>query len=644
MNQLVFTNELCVGCNRCISACSCPGANMARNEDGNNVIDVNPDRCVGCGACFDVCEHQAREYTDDTERFFADIKKGEKISIIVAPAFKANYYREYESVLGGLKALGVNRILSVSFGADITTWGYINYIQQHDFYGAISQPCPAVVDYIEKYIPELLPKLMPVQSPMMCAAIYAKKYMGLKDKIAFISPCMAKRTEIQDPDNHKYVEYNVTFGHLMKYVRENNIKGAPISDEIEYGLGSIYPMPGGLKENVYWLLGEDVLIRQMEGEKHMYEYLEHNKDRIRKGELPYLFIDALNCSGGCLYGTAVEEDIAKTEDPYVAIGKIRQESKKDRGKTAWVRKMTPQQRMKKLNESFKELDLNDFIRHYTDKSANCKMKEPTESQLQEVFLEMKKDTPESQHIDCGGCGYSSCKEMARSIFNGFNYKDNCVHYIKDLALEEKAHNIQLLQDVEEMNAREKEKQERLSSNIEEQFSSLNATVAGMKEDCAANADESARISEAMSEVREFTDNLGQALHRIKEYLNNLEKNNEDVINIANQTNLLALNASIEAARAGEAGKGFAVVADQIKTLAESSKNTVNESNQTKEDIGAAINFLQQHAGELTGIIQTVEEQIQNLASSSDKIVEATEKVADVSETVQEKLGELVNAE
>lgn len=148
----------------------------------------------------------------------------------------------------------------------------------------------------------------------------------------------------------------------------------------------------------------------------------------------------------------------------------------------------------------------------------------------------------------------------------------------------------------------------------------------------------------MPEVREFTDNLGQALHRIKEYLNNLEKNNEDVINIANQTNLLALNASIEAARAGEAGKGFAVVADQIKTLAESSKNTVNESNQTKEDIGAAINFLQQHAGELTGIIQTVEEQIQNLASSSDKIVEATEKVADVSETVQEKLGELVNAE
>ncbi|MGN0170380.1 MAG: [Fe-Fe] hydrogenase large subunit C-terminal domain-containing protein [Lachnospiraceae bacterium] len=643
MSQLVFTNDLCVGCNRCISACSCPGANVAQNEDGKNVIAVDPDRCVGCGACFDVCEHQAREYLDDTERFFADLAKGEKISIIVAPAFKANYYKEYESVLGGLKKLGVNRILSVSFGADITTWGYINYIQQHDFYGGISQPCPAVVDYIEKYIPELLPKLMPVHSPMMCAAIYAKKYMGLTDKIAFISPCMAKKTEIEDPDNHQYVEYNVTFHHLMKYVRENKIKGTPISDEIEYGLGSIYPMPGGLKENVYWLLGEDVLIRQMEGEKHMYDYLERNKEYIKKGKLPYLFIDALNCSGGCLYGTAVEEDIGKTEDPYVAIGKIKQESKKDRGKTAWVRKLTPQQRLKKLNESFKSLDLNDFIRHYTDKSANCIMKDPTEEQLQEVFFAMKKDTPEKQHIDCGGCGYSSCKSMAKSIFNGFNYKDNCVHYTKDMALEEKAHNAELLREMEELNAHEKAMQEQLSANIEEQFGTLNETVEGMAEGCSVNAKESAQISEAMGNVREFTGNLSQALERINDYLSNLEKNNEDVINIANQTNLLALNASIEAARAGEAGKGFAVVADQIKVLADSSKDTVNGSNQTKEDIGTAISYLLHHAEELAKIIETVEGQVQNLVSSSDEIVEATRKVSEVTETVQEKLGELVNA-
>ena len=98
-------------------------------------------------------------------KFFADLQRGESISLLVAPAFRANYMDEYEKVLGGLKRLGVNRIINVSFGADITTWGYLNYIQKHNFQGGISQPCPAVVGYIERYAPELLSKLFPVQSP-----------------------------------------------------------------------------------------------------------------------------------------------------------------------------------------------------------------------------------------------------------------------------------------------------------------------------------------------------------------------------------------------------------------------------------------------------------------------------------------------
>ena len=146
---LVFTNDKCVGCNKCISVCSCMGATVAHStEDGNNVILVDGDKCIACGACFDVCAHGAREYLDDTEEFFAALKRGEKISILLAPAFLANYPKEYESVLGGLKKLGVNRIISVSFGADITTWGYLNYVQKNNFVGGISQPCPAVVAYI----------------------------------------------------------------------------------------------------------------------------------------------------------------------------------------------------------------------------------------------------------------------------------------------------------------------------------------------------------------------------------------------------------------------------------------------------------------------------------------------------------------
>ncbi len=345
-NALVFTNDNCIGCNKCISVCSCMGACVSHVVDGINRIDVDSDKCIACGACFDVCEHHAREFADDTERFFEDLKKGERISLLIAPAFKANYPSEYGTVLGGLKKLGVNRMISVSFGADITTWGYLNYIDKYGFTGGISQPCPAVVGYIERYLPELLPKLFPVQSPMMCAAIYARKQMGITDKFAFLSPCIAKKMEIEDGNNGGYISYNVTFDHLMQYIREHGISGENATDEVEYGLGSIYPTPGGLKENVYWFLGESVFIRQIEGEKHMYEYLERNREKIAKDKTPYLFIDALNCANGCICGTAVEEDKANTDDALCALLKIRESVKKDKGMSAWAKKLSPKQRLK----------------------------------------------------------------------------------------------------------------------------------------------------------------------------------------------------------------------------------------------------------------------------------------------------------
>lgn len=644
MGQLVFTTDACVGCNRCIGACSCKGANIAKKTENENVIEVDADKCVACGACFDVCEHHARGYTDDTERFFADLKKGEKISVILAPAFKANYYNEYETVLGGLKNLGVNRILSVSYGADITTWAYINYIQKYHFIGGISQPCPAVVGYIEKYLPELLPRLMPIHSPMMCSAIYAKKYMGLEDKLAFISPCIAKKNEIDDPNTGGYVEYNVTFSHLMEYVRAHNIKGTPVSDEIEYGLGSIYPMPGGLKENVYWLLGEDVFIRQVEGESHMYNYLRENKERIAKGNTPYLFIDALNCSAGCLYGTAVEAELAKTEDAFYAIEQIRQKSKKNDKKTAWARRLTPEQRLKRLNHAFASLNLNDFIRKYTDQSDRCKEKIPGRKELDQIFMEMKKETPEKRCINCGGCGYKNCTEMAVAIYNGFNYKDNCVHYMKDIAIEEQAQANCLAEEMNALRIHEKEQQELLSKKIDEQFESLDTNISGMTNGCTVNARESNEISAAVSKMSAFAGELKISLERIRDYLGNLETNNANVISIANQTNLLALNASIEAARAGEAGKSFAVVAEQINVLAKDSKDTVSKSDQTKADIEISIDTLHKNTDELLQIVEEVDGRIQNLVASTYEIASASEDVKIVTKNVREKLYELVSEE
>ncbi|MBQ4100789.1 MAG: 4Fe-4S binding protein, partial [Oscillospiraceae bacterium] len=296
INSLIYTNGNCVGCNKCIDACPVLTANAVVFNGDEHKVEVIADRCIGCGSCFDSCKHNARSFDDDTERFFADLRRGEKISVLIAPAFIANYPREYKQYLGALKRAGVNRFISVSFGADITTWAYIKYITENKFLGGISQPCPAVVGYIEKYVPQLIPKLVPIHSPMMCAAVYMKKYEKLSDKLAFISPCIAKKNEIEDKNCGGMISYNVTFDHLISYIKQNNLSGEPINDEIEYGMGAVYPMPGGLKENVYWFCGEDMFIRQVEGEAHMYGYLEKYKERVaRHQELPFM-VDALNCS------------------------------------------------------------------------------------------------------------------------------------------------------------------------------------------------------------------------------------------------------------------------------------------------------------------------------------------------------------
>ena len=365
LNQgLVYTNESCTGCNRCISVCSVLEANYSLMESGENVIQVDVDACIECGACMDVCHHKARGYRDDTEEFLAALKRGENISILIAPAFIANYPKEYRKILGYLKSLGVNRMISVSFGADITTWGYLNYITKHNFKGGISQPCPAIVNYIEKYIPELTEKLIPVHSPMMCAAIYVKKYMKVTDKLAFISPCIAKKTEIIRPENKDYISYNVTFAHLMEVLKGINLSNYDAVDELEYGMGSLYPQPGGLKENVEHFLGRDVLVRQVEGEGHVYHFLGEYAKRVKSGKpLPFL-VDALNCAGGCIHGTATEPSMDDNDDVLFEIHNQRIKARKDDKKNPWAKEISYEKRLQNFNEQFAQLNIEDFMCEY----------------------------------------------------------------------------------------------------------------------------------------------------------------------------------------------------------------------------------------------------------------------------------------
>lgn len=638
-NTLVYTNEKCQGCNRCISVCPVLTANYSvPSEDGQTRrIEVHTENCISCGACFDACEHQARSFLDDTERFFHDLKNGKSISVILAPAFQANYPNQYERVLGGLKALGVKHFISVSFGADITTWAYIHYISKHNFQGGISQPCPAIVNYIEHYEPKLIQKLVPIHSPMMCTAIYAKKYLGITDSLAFISPCIAKKAEITDPNTHGYVSYNVTFAHLMDYIKRHNISGENTKDEINYGLGSIYPMPGGLKENVYWFCGEDVFIRQVEGEKRAYEFLKDYKKRVEQNNTLPFMVDILNCEQGCLYGTGIEESKSHSEENYYALEKIKARSKKNRTFHPFSRFLSPKQRLWWLNRKFSRLDIKDFMRSYSNKTDTVSLREPKPYELENIFRQMGKNTAAEQNINCGACGYSNCSEMASAIFNGCNTPMNCIHFIKNEVQ-------QFSQQLEEQNLRILKKNEEMAHFIAEDFETLNTSIDGVLQGNSINAAESSAISASMIKVSEFCNMLDSSFTEMQELLKQLEKNNETISKIADQTNILSLNAAVEASRSGSAGKGFAVVAGEVRALAEASRTMAEQSDYNRIEIVNGIRELMQQAEDLTESIVDINERLTNLAASTEEVLAEADVVKEISNTVKYRLEDLNRSE
>ena len=310
---LIFTatNE-CIDCNKCIHDCPILKANVyVKDVDETYAVCVDENECVLCGKCISTCVHAVRLYKDDAADFFDELNAGKKFSFLVAPSFFLNYPNDHKKILGYLRSLGVNKFFSVGFGADITTWGYIKYLSEHPGNTYLSQPCPAVVYLVEKHLPQLIPNIIPVQSPMMCTAIYLKKYMGLTDELAFLSPRIAKKVEMESQRGQELVRHNVTFKSLMKHIEDGGINlddFAEAQDEIEYGMGSLFPKPGGLMENVEYYLGPKLDVMRVEGENKVYEYLKSFRRRVEKGDkrLPDL-VDLLNCEMGCCYGTGVEE-------------------------------------------------------------------------------------------------------------------------------------------------------------------------------------------------------------------------------------------------------------------------------------------------------------------------------------------------
>lgn len=428
---LIYTNENCIGCNKCVRICSSFGASVSKSGPDNSSIRINSERCIVCGACVDVCSHGARQYHDDTDAFMTDLQAGVPISVLVAPAFAAKYPRTYRRMLGSLRKRGVRRVIPVSLGADICTWAYLKCLDESDESAMVSTSCPVVVSYVEHWRPELIPRLLPIKSPLMCIATYCREQLGMTERFAFIGPCIAKRLEMDRfPD---LVQYNVTFPRLEE--RLGNDTEAPESDfdDMVYGLGSYYPAPGGLADNVRWLVGEGIPIRSVSGKRYLYERFERGGRGILSRYLPNTLVDALNCQEGCIEGTARIQG-EREEIGLARIHEIRLESMSRSEDSPWNPNLPPIERLKRLNEQFADLDIESYRVEFVDQSDACGVEMPTREQEEKIFTSMHKLDAESRQVNCSACGYETCREMMIAIHNGFNTRYNCVYFEKEEAI------------------------------------------------------------------------------------------------------------------------------------------------------------------------------------------------------------------
>lgn len=391
---LTLKKSNCKNCYKCIRSCPVKSIRFS----GNQAYIIDED-CILCGHCFVVCPQNAKQIVDGTEKVKALLSAGEKVFVSLAPSFTANYSVGINAMERELKALGFAAVEETAFGAAIVKNEYDRILEEEKPDVLISSCCPSVNLLIQKYYPEALKFLAGVLTPMQAHCKDIKRRHP-DAKTVFIGPCVSKKNEAEYSDG--MVDAVMTFDELTAWLKAENLTVEKESEDTSVGLTRMFPTTGGILKSMK--KKADYTYMAVDGIENCKAALKE----IEQGNVKRLFIEMSACTGSCIGGPVMEKNHRSPIQDYSET--VRFAGKKDFE--------IPNETVADIKKRFKPIIKAGTI--------------PTEDEITEILHRMGKFKT-SDELNCGTCGYDTCRDKATAIYKGRAEISMCLPYLKDKA-------------------------------------------------------------------------------------------------------------------------------------------------------------------------------------------------------------------
>lgn len=414
VSTIAFKCKICYSCIR-----ECP-AKAIRVLKGQAVIET--DRCISCGHCVKVCSQNAKQIQSNIDEILYELIPKNNVIAIVAPSIAAAFPELSSKIPTALRKIGFNKVCETAFGADLINPVYEKLFEESKGKTIISSPCPAVYSYIQKYFGELTENLAPIVSPMIAMGKYLKLNSEKEIQVVFIGPCAAKKMEFQDEEVRGAIDAVITFVELKEIferlkINFDKLEESELDPPFAYE-GKSYPLAGGLLKTA--AISSDVLNKNViivEGKNKVEEII----NEILNKKINAKFIDILFCEG-CISGPAVGSELNYYSKREKVINYINDKIHLV-DKNVW----------KSNIYNSRDIDLS---RKFPIKNQRKKM--PSEIQIREILNRTNKLTKQDE-LNCGACGYFTCREYAIAIAKNIAEEEMCLPFLIEklqLALEE----------------------------------------------------------------------------------------------------------------------------------------------------------------------------------------------------------------